>query len=303
MPKVSVIIPTHNRAEVLRSAIASVLKQTYQDFEVIVVDDASDDAPREVLTYFNDKRIKYVRHEVNKGDAGSRNTGILNSGGDYLAFLDDDDEWLPEKLQMQVDVLTNSASDIGGVYTGMLIIDRTGKISGTHIPVQGVKSPADLSAENVIATSSIMLRRECFQKVGLFDEKIPYTNDYDMWIRISAEFKLECIKKPLVKYSAAGGNKLSTDYDKVIKGQEILIDKYDQLFARNRKNCSRYYLSLGILYCYNKHPAKGRRAFLKAIQLYPFEIRHYFNLGLSLLGVNNFKKLKKLKETLSCSRS
>src|SRR5215471_7855638 len=134
MPKVSVIIPTHNRAEFLRSAITSVLNQTYQDFEIIVVDDASTDKTPEVVASFHDGKIKYIRHDANKGDAGSRNTGIRNSSGDFLAFLDDDDEWLPEKLQMQVGLLRNSRVKVGGVYTGSLRIDKTtGKILAIDI--------------------------------------------------------------------------------------------------------------------------------------------------------------------------
>ena len=151
--------------------------------------------------------------------------------------------------------------------------------------------------QNWLGTSTVLLKKECFEKVGLFDESINFGEDYDMWIRISKEFQFEYIEEPLVKYSASG-NKISNDYDKVIKGYEILIDKYHKLFARNRKSCSRFYLSLGVLYCYNKNPAKGRKAFLKAIQIYPLEIRHYFNFGLSLLGTNNFKRLKELKEAL-----
>src|SRR5262245_29216969 len=112
MPKVSVIIPTHNRAEFLRSAITSVLNQTFQDFEIIVVDDASTDNTSEVVTYFGDKRIKYMRNNINKGDAGTRNVGVVNSNCTYIAFLDDDDEWLPNKLQIQIDMLEDSLIDI-----------------------------------------------------------------------------------------------------------------------------------------------------------------------------------------------
>jgi glycosyltransferase involved in cell wall biosynthesis len=118
MPAVSVIIPTYNRAEFLRLAITSVLNQTFQDFEIIVVDDASEDHTHEVVHNFRDKRIKYIHHEVNKRVAAARNTGVLNSSGAYIAFVDDDDEWLPKKLQMQVALLENSPSIVGGVYTG-----------------------------------------------------------------------------------------------------------------------------------------------------------------------------------------
>src|SRR5262245_24547581 len=102
MPLVTVVIPTHNRAGRVRSAIESVLHQTYADFEIVVVDDASEDGTENTVRGVLDPRVRYIRHAVARGDAAARNTGIRNSTGEYVAFLDDDDEWLPEKLRFQV---------------------------------------------------------------------------------------------------------------------------------------------------------------------------------------------------------
>src|SRR5215470_6206596 len=124
MPKVSVIIPTHNRAEFLRSAITSVLNQTFQDFEIIIIDDVSKDHTREVITNFNDTRIKLIHNQVSKGAAGSRNIGIMNAICEYIAFLDDDDEWLPEKLKIQTCLLDNSSQEVGGICTGCFAIEK-----------------------------------------------------------------------------------------------------------------------------------------------------------------------------------
>ena len=176
MPKVSVIIPTHNRAESLRSAITSVLNQTYQDFEIIIIDDASKDNTREVIAHFSDTRIKYIYNQLGKGDAGSRNIGIINSSGEYIALLDDDDEWLPEKLEMQTYLLDNGPSEVGGVYTGRIPIE---KVSGRILPIYNPKT-TDLLKENCITTSSILIRKKCFEKYGLFDEGMPSCSDYDM---------------------------------------------------------------------------------------------------------------------------
>src|SRR3989442_437688 len=104
MSKVSVIIPTYNRAEFLGLALTSVLNQTFQDFEILIIDDNSQDSTQEVVTNFGDERIKYIRHDVNKRVAAARNTGVANSNGEYIAFLDDDDEWFPDKLQIQLDL-------------------------------------------------------------------------------------------------------------------------------------------------------------------------------------------------------
>src|SRR5690348_13147078 len=112
MAPVSVIIPTHNRSDFLRNAITSVLNQTYQDFEIIVVDDGSTDNTSEVVANFSDERITFIRHDTNKGGSAARNTGILASKCDYIAFLDDDDEWLPDKLRKQMEILVASPPEV-----------------------------------------------------------------------------------------------------------------------------------------------------------------------------------------------
>ena len=294
MPKVSVIIPTHNRAEFLHSAITSVRNQTFQDFEIIVVDDASTDNTPEVVAYFGDKRIKYTRNNISKGDAGARNVGVMSSNCTYIAFLDDDDEWLKNKLQMQIDILENCLIDIAGVYTNIIEVD---KASGKTLSIGIPGNTKDPFHGNCIATSSLLLRRECFEKVGLFDENMPTSSDYDMWIRILKKFRFEYIDEPLVKYYVHG-NRLSFDNDKVIRGVEILLKKHREILASNNKHYSEIYLYLGIHYCYNGNINKGRRAYLKAIRLYPYELRSYFNLFLSLTGVSNFKRLRKTKENI-----
>ena len=106
-------------------SIESVLSQTFQDFEIIVVDDGSTDNTEEVVNSFNDERIRYVRHEQNKGEAAARNTGIKLARGDYIASQDSDDEWLPEKLARQIEVFENSPPEVGVVYTGFWKLSHT----------------------------------------------------------------------------------------------------------------------------------------------------------------------------------
>lgn len=293
MSKVSVIIPTYNRAEFLSTAITSVLNQTFQDFEIIVVDDCSKDNTPEVVSRFNDKRIKYIRNETNKGEAGARNTGIVNSNSEYIAFLDDDDEWLPEKLELQVNLLKNSPTKVGVVYTGYIEIDRTNKkILWKMIPTKKGDIHKDMFIKNYVGIpSTVILRRVCFERIGLFDENVVYPTDYDMWIRISKEFYFEYIEKPLVRYHIHD-NSISNNSEIRIRGIETMLKRYSQIFSSNSKAHSQYYIRLGVLYCRNGNAKKGKESFLKAIRLYPFEIRNYLFLGLSLLGTNNFKRLQ-----------
>jgi glycosyltransferase involved in cell wall biosynthesis len=299
MLKVSVIIPTFNRAQFLRLAIESVLSQTFQDFDIVVVDDESKDDTQEVVRSFGDDRIKYIRHDAARGGSAARNTGITNSDSKYIAFLDDDDEWLPEKLEMQVDLLEKSRSKVGAVYTGHLVVDNnSGKILREWTPKRRGNIYNDMFSRNWISTaSSLLLRRDCFNKAGLFDENLPSFQDYDLWIRISKDFDFEYIDKPLVKYRIHG-NKIWTNLEALNKGMELMLKKYGDS-PEFKKNYSNYYLSLGVNYCYKGNAKKGREAFLKAIKLYPFEIRYYFNLLLSIFGATTFTKLKGYKERLA----
>ncbi len=288
MSTVSVVIPTHNRAELLCRAIQSVLDQTFQAFEIIVVDDASGDDTEAAVRGFHDRRIQYIRHAVGKGDAGARNTGVRNAEGDYVAFLDDDDEWLPEKLRMQMDFCEANGPDLAGVHTARWTIN-TATGSRSILSVNG-RGPHDLQA-NWITTSSMCLRRRCFETVGFFDERIPFCSDYDMWIRVAQRFRLGYIQEPLVKYHVHGDG-LSGDLAKRIRGQELLLAKHGSFFSTSVTGNSRKYLSLGILYGYAGDVRKARAAFWRASRINPWAIQNYFNLCLSLLGPVAFKKVR-----------
>ena len=291
MPQVSVIIPTHNRSEFLRSAIASVLSQAYQDFELIVVDDASTDTTAEVVASFNDERIKFIRHETNQGGSAARNTGIRNSKGDYIAFLDDDDEWLPEKLSKQVQVLLSSPPEVACVYTGWLDVDRsTGSILAKHIPSKRGNLSKGLTAENSVgSTSAVLLKRACLRKVGLFDEDLPCSQDYDLWIRLSKEFLFECVPEPLFKY-CIHQNKISTNLD----GSRQGIGNYGGKVPR---------LSVIVLPSENISISGSCAVFpaiftgegklsRRAIRLFPFQLKAYLDLCLTLFGPQAFAKAK-----------
>ena len=177
-PTVSVIIPTYNRAHLIGRAIQSVLNQTYRDFEIIVVDDGSADNTEEVVKSFYDKRIKYIKHKKNKGAAATRNTGIKAARGKYIAFQDSDDEWLPEKLEKQMKVFENAPAKVGVVYTDMWRIMRNKRkyyfSSPMITPEDGIiyKQALDYKVMN-IGIQTALIKREVFEKVGMFDEKFP----------------------------------------------------------------------------------------------------------------------------------
>lgn len=264
------------------------------------MDDGSSNNTKAVLESFHDKRIKYVRNEVNMGEGRARNIGVSNSTADYVAFLDDDDEWLPAKLKMQLDLLESQRAKVGGVYTSFTAVEvSSGKILYHRIVEKRGDVYEQMARENVVGTpSTVLLRRECFERVGPFDESIAWGLDYDMWIRISKEFHFDCIEQSLVTYHVHRGQ-LTNDLERVITGLEVLLTKYDRFFALDRKMYSRRFENLAFHYRENGDVRKAWKALLKAIRVYPLVKKDYVSLAklclLSLFGPSNFQRLKSLK--------
>ncbi len=201
-PSVSVILPTYNRAYSIERAIGSVLNQTYQDLELLIVDDGSIDNTEEKVFALKklDSRIKYVRHKENKGPAAARNTGIQLASGKFIAFQDSDDEWLPEKLEKQINVINKASDDVGVVYTGFWRIFSDKK---RYYPSENInKKEGDIHREilngNFIGMPTVLIKKECFSELGLFDENIQPLEDWELFIRFSRKFKFLLINEPLV---------------------------------------------------------------------------------------------------------
>ena len=192
---VSVIIPTFNRAALLKKAIASVLSQTYKDFELIVVDDGSEDNTAEVISCFAD-RMTYIRQK-NKGPASARNVGIKKSQGDFIAFLDSDDWWERKKLAVQMsemqrnpDLFISHTQEIW--YKNERLLNQKKRHEKFHGYIFDKCLPLC-----VASMSTVMVRRELFDRVGLFDESLPCCEDYDFWLRVSIKHPFLLIGRPL----------------------------------------------------------------------------------------------------------
>jgi len=296
MPKVSVIIPTHNRADFLESSIESVLSQTYNDFEVIVVDDNSCDHTHEVVKNFRDIRIRYILHLENKGPSAARNTAIAASKGDFIAFLDDDDEWMPHKLQKQILVLDKSLSNVCGVYTNRLVIDKANKkVVSTNLRSNKLHGNllCQLVFQNPISTGSLLLKKNCLDQVGYFDESMYYMEDRDLWIRLSMKWDFEYIDEPLTKIHLHS-NKLSNNLRGQIAGREKFLEKYHHLLSKDRKNWSKLHILQGAQYCQLKNLKKGRQNIIKGIKIYAFNLNAYLHLFSSILGINAYLYLRRL---------
>lgn len=225
-PLVSVIIPTYNRSEWVTEAVRSALDQTYRRIEIIVVDDGSTDNTRDVLSKYG-ASIKYI-YQKRSERSRARNQGFRYSRGDYIAFLDSDDQWLPTKIEKQVEIL-NRKPDVGLVYTGVQFIDARGNPHTGQIAWDVPERESlyeDLMTHNTITgtTSSVMVRRTCLDKVGLFDELMNTCEDLDLYRRIARYYRFYKIDLPLVRFRIHTG---STQHDAaaMAKGWEITIKK------------------------------------------------------------------------------
>ncbi len=204
-PLISVIIPTFNRAEFLKISISSVLNQTFKEFELLIIDDGSTDNTKEIIKSFNDDRIKYIYYNQNKGPSYARNTGIKLAQSNFIAFLDSDDKWKNEKLEIQYkSMLKNSNYLLSHTEE---IWYKNGKILNPkkiHKKQQGDVFQQSLRL-CAISMSTVMVKKELFKIVGLFDENLLVCEDYDMWLRVTARFPVLLISDALtIKY---GGHK------------------------------------------------------------------------------------------------
>ncbi len=296
-PEVSIIIPTYNRAHLIKRAIQSVLNQTYQNFEIIVVDDGSTDNTEEEVKNLNNQKIRYIRYNENKGAASARNTGIKVSRGEYIAFQDSDDEWFPNKLKRQMEVFKNAPLEVGVVYTGGWLIKNNERI---YRPLFTTKQREGYIYKELlkgkggfIAAPLAIVKKECFNRVGMFDERFSPLEDWELWFRISRYYEFKYIDEPLVTQYYTP-NSISTDLNAHIKARKLILEKHFEEFKKNKKLLARYFFVIGARLCSSGKTAEGIRYFLKSFKTFPLTARSLLIILISLFGSTFYNKAIKL---------
>ena len=247
-PQVSVIIPTYNRGWILKEAIDSVLAQDYKDFELIVVDDGSTDNTSEVLApYGNDIRIFFQK---NKGVSAARNRGITEASGQYIAFLDSDDLWLPRKLSTQINFF-NQMPDALICQTEEIWIRNGRRVNPKkrHKKLSGMIFEPSLEL-CLVSPSAVMIRRSLFDRVGEFDVTLPACEDYDLWLRTSCRFPVHLVDTPLIIKRGGHDDQLSSmkgldkfrikAIEKIIKSNRLSDDQYRAAVKTLKEKCEIY---------------------------------------------------------------
>jgi glycosyltransferase involved in cell wall biosynthesis len=275
MPKVSVIIPAHNAEPFLAQSLDSVFAQTYTNFETIVIDDGSNDGTAEVVRYYQriyPGKIKLIQKK-NGGPASARNAGIKEAKGEYIAFLDADDLWLPSKLKKQVDYFEKQNSTVGMVYTDVRKFDNEGIwlvnrhrskfVSGSIYKI--------LLKSNMISNLSVMVRKKCFDHVGFFDENEDIIEDCDMWLRIALKFDIGFLDEILGLYRQHPQGR-SKNIEKTIKRFIRVYQKHLTMFSENneivtiiRKYIANQLNNLGYVQLKNGKIAESRKSFRNSL--------------------------------------
>jgi glycosyltransferase involved in cell wall biosynthesis len=200
MPLISVIMPVYNGEKTIRETIESVFNQTFPDWELIVINDGSQDATLQILNSIQDPRLRVFSYP-NAGQATSRNRGISQACGEYISFIDADDLWTPDKLEAQLQVLQGNPQ-AAVAYSWTKCIDEVGQVSrrGSHISVTGDVYKNLLVVNFLENGSNPLIRRQALNEVGSFDESLTPAEDWDLWLRLAARYHFEAVSSPQILY-------------------------------------------------------------------------------------------------------
>jgi glycosyltransferase involved in cell wall biosynthesis len=287
----------------IREAVESILAQTYGDFEVIIVDGGSTDGTVEVLNSYGN-HIQ-ILSQNGKGISNAVNTGLLVSKGEYIAFLGSDDLWSPNKLEVQVKFLDQKPSTVGLIYSDAFFFQEKGirfmdikyknrRAFQINKPHRGKAMGELFRSSNFIPASTVMVRKQCFEKIGLFDESLNVCEDIDMWMRIAESFEIDYQDMVLAKIRLHA-NSVCHDrkrlfeghvalHQKIIKKMPHLLEEYD-LKSLNRY-CYKPYLRLGFLYILGNDTKNARSKIKRYIRKCPYDLGGYFLLVLTFFPLS-----------------
>jgi glycosyltransferase involved in cell wall biosynthesis len=302
--RVSVIIPTFNRAFSLKRCIDSVLNQSYEDFEVIVIDDGSTDNSCDVMQlYLADSRVKYLKHDARKGAQAARNIGIRSAAGDYIAFLDSDDEWVPEKLRIQMDAISEAKQPC--VVLGGALVVREGvrgtqrypmpKLNG-YVYNEVLMSPGPL-------LQCLLAPKVCFERIGYLDEHAPAYQEWDTALALAKCYEFVYCDQPLAIYYLHGGHTISKDKKRAAEGWHYICNKYKEEITVHlgKKVLSQHYLRLYALYQDADEARNATASLLRSFFARPSKgnisamIGLFFGRKIALMASKSYQLLKRRK--------
>jgi len=289
-PLVSVIIPTYNRGHLIEDSIKSVFNQTYKNIELIIVDDASTDNTKEVVTKLNNDKLVFIELKENSGPSVARNKGINIAKGEIIAFLDSDDRWYPEKTEEQVKLLINSGKPVGAVFCGMEFYDyKTKEKTGEHIITVDIKRNFKTGRYFLTPqTGTVLVYKSVLEEVGGFDERLKANEDTELAIRICKKYNFALLNKILVKITRNHEQLMAND-ENYIQAREIIFYKhYDFLSNHILFGLAKQIANYSILH---SDISKAKKFTIEALKLRPLNIKTIGQLALLAISPGLTKKI------------
>lgn len=295
-PVFSIIIPTYNRAHLLPRAIKSALAQTFTDFELIIVDDASTDETPQVMASFQDPRIVYLRQEQNGGASSTRNAGIKIAKGKYISFLDDDDELSPKFLQRTFDTLEAASPDVGFAWCGVRYVRNSGtEKEFTEEKVWHLDRPAKSNRHawppylQIGTGYGLTVKRTCFDSVGTFDERLQAVVDTDLMFRLGAHYPYVAVPEVLVIIHRHNEDRLTAPTLRRARSLKQVIDNNRKFLEANPRLWSQFHIKLAGLYYGIGDTQQGRKIAWLVIAKQPFNLRWWTSwIRFELFGPKRF---------------
>jgi len=312
-PKVSVVISTYNKPDLLTEAVNSVLNQTFTDFELIIVDDESIDNTREVIADFQKKsdKIRYV-FQKNGGPSAGRNAGIRESRGEYIAFLDHDDLWVPEKLMKQVKFLDDN-KNYAMVYADAYefngdIVTEERKLREIDRRNMSGHILKNLILRCFIPAPSVMIRKSAVDETGFFDTRCLFSQDWNYWLRVAKKHEIGYLDEVLAGYRRHSGN-ITNNSELHIRERHWIVDNaFDsKIMPEGLAKCRRLahafiYFEEAEEYLMKGEHAKAMPAIIKSLRCNPLKIKTYYLLIKSFLPPAFLAKIRHQKDKLSKTR-
>ena len=286
---VSVIIPTYNRVDLLRRSVSSVLSQTHHHLDVMVVDDGSTEDVKEVMSEFDDPRLSYHRLDKNRGSAAARNWGISHSNGQYIAFLDSDDDWREAKIEAQLARLRLKGPDYKACYTKRERIDDvTGKTVGFSEYGQEGDLLADTLYRTRVGLSSLIVVKDLLLEIKGFDERMRFAQDWELYLRLAPLTLFAYVDEPLTRYHYHDGQ-VSKTYDgnkAYVESLSMIYGTHKDLFRKDRKAWGAILNQIGHYQMTCGLKKEARSSFLCSIRHNPLQKGAYVSLARMVKGWN-----------------
>ncbi len=286
-PLISVIIPTYNRAHLVGRAIKSVLEQSFSAFELLIIDDDSSDQTAQVIAQWDDARIHYLHLDTNRGSSAARNAGIRAAKAEFIAFLDDDDEFLPDALAELYQAISHAPDTVAYAIGGIIRVIDTLQgevVDCTYQP----QVPRSLCREELYLQFlrgvpfgtgyGVLFRRSAFDTVGLFDEQLWAAVDRDLFLRFILHFDFMVIDKRLVRTHKHNAPQLTDPTFKRVVADELILKKHNNALQSHPRLYSHLLYSLALGYYRHNAKEEARRRFLQATRLFPFHGKPWLGL-------------------------